>query len=233
MNVTHKNKFLQVVCWPFLHFKLTLAIVLLAAGCWMAMKLFRSWQDDEPLVSIMQNTEIDKTPEEITAIRQIGEWEFLSVSTEELVERHESRMMGDKHLVRIYQGTIRIGLDTNDFSDEWFVAKGDTALLTLPGVKILDENFIDEARTSTFYEEGTFDARTKQELYEEARQAMRARAMVPQNLKKAQLSAEQHFKALFKSLGFKEVEVQFTTETDDAKVHHIPTDNSTRPDDVK
>ena len=206
--------FLRQMNWAYRLFLpillIVLLLVLLFAGDRIGLKFCRSWQEAEPLAAVKHETEIAETPDEIKAVRQIGQWEFLSVQTEELVERHESRLLGEKHLVRIYYGTVRLGMDTADFSDDWFAAKGDTAVLTLPPIEILNEDFIDEARTLTFYEEGTFDATTKQAMYAEAAAAMKARALSAHNLKQAKAAAHRHFKALFQAFGFKAVEFKLT-----------------------
>ena len=114
--------FLRQMNWAYRFFLpillIVLLLVLLFAGDRIGLKFCRSWQEAEPLAAVKHETEIAETPDEIKAVRQIGQWEFLSVQTEELVERHESRLLGEKHLVRIYYGTVRLGMDTADFSDD-------------------------------------------------------------------------------------------------------------------
>lgn len=207
----NKNIF-GILAWPFRHLRILAALLLLALAAWGVMALLHKCNGVNPFGADGHEGAISKTPEEVLAIRHIGQWEFLSVTTEEMVERHERRVLGDRHLVRIYHGTIRIGLDTDEFGDDWFVPRGKTAVLTLPDVKVLDENFIDEARTTTFYAEGTFNAETKQQLYDEARRAMRARAFSGKNRKSARIAVEQHMKALFTAFGYDSVSVSFPKE---------------------
>lgn len=197
-----RTKWRSRLLFPVLLFVLML---LFWGGDKAGLQFCSSRQEAGPGAAVRHETEIAATPDEIKAVRQIGQWEFLSVQSEELVERHESRLLGEKHLVRIYYGTVRLGMDTADFSDEWFAAKGDTAVLTLPPIGILNEDFIDEARTLTFYEDGTFDATTKQAMYAEAAAAMKARALSAHNIRQAQAAAQRHFKALFQAFGFKTV----------------------------
>lgn len=203
------NILFRILFWPFRHLRFTAIFIAVVLMAWGTLALLRKLNVFGPMVAVEQNVAIEETPEEIIAIKNIGQWELLSVNCEEMAERHESRMLGDRHLVRIYYGTIRIGLDTEEFGDDWFVSYGKTVRLNLPNVKILDEHFIDEARTKTFYEEGTFNAETKQELYEEAQKAMKARALTVQNLKTAQLGAEKQMKVLFKALGYDTIIVNF------------------------
>lgn len=203
------NILFRILIWPFRHLRFTAIFIAVVVMAWGTLVLLRKLNVFGPMVAVEQNVAIEETPEEIIAIKNIGQWELLSVNCEEMAERHESRMLGDRHLVRIYYGTIRIGLDTEEFGDDWFVSHGKTVRLNLPNVKILDEHFIDEARTKTFYEEGTFNVETKQELYEEAQKAMKARALTVQNLKTAQLGAEKQMKVLFKALGYDTIIVNF------------------------
>ena len=60
---------------------------------------------DNPPVSlrVVHNTRIDVTPEQIMAVRDIGQWEFLTINTEEVVEWEHKRTFGTDRLVRIYQ----------------------------------------------------------------------------------------------------------------------------------
>ena len=54
------------------------------------------------------NDTIDPTPTQIQSIRAIGEWEFLSVSAEEMVDTVRKGFFIDDELVRIYYGTLRL-----------------------------------------------------------------------------------------------------------------------------
>lgn len=176
-----------------------------------AIALLRSC-DEGAGVAIERQKSIDVTPEEIRAIRDIGQWEFLSVTTEELAELNEPGTFGDRQLVRIYQGRLSIGVDLHKAADNWFTAQGDTAFLQLPDVGLLDENFIDEARTRSFYEKGHMDAAARKKLYAQARQAMLRRHLTPQNLDAARKNAEAQFRKIFQAFGFSVVEISFTPQ---------------------
>ena len=72
-----------------------------------------------------QKQTIDSTPEDIRALRDIGQWEFLSVDTEELVEKNESSLLSThKQLVCVYRGTLRIGIDMNNLPADWCKVQG-------------------------------------------------------------------------------------------------------------
>ena len=167
---------------------------------------------DNPPVSlrVVHNTRIDVTPEQIMAVRDIGQWEFLPINTEEVVEWEHKRTFGTDRLVRIYQGTLRLGVDMQKVSDGWFVSLPDsTAQLTLPPVSLLDERFIDEARTRSFYERGTVTPDVLDLLYAQAQQKMRRRCLTPQNMQAAETNARQQFERVFRQMGFKRVVVKF------------------------
>ena len=86
------------------------------------------------------------TPMRIQAIRSIGQWEFLSIDDEEIIDTIRRHWLSsDDQLVRIYRGTLRLGIDFRQCSPDWALAYGDTVKVRLPEVRLLDNLFIDEA----------------------------------------------------------------------------------------
>ena len=161
-------------------------------------------------LEVHRSTRIDVTAEEVRSIRDVGQWEFLNITTEEMVEWSRSRTFGTDRLVRIYTGTLRIGVDMKKAAGDWFTSKPDSvAELHLPKVALLDANFIDEARTRSFYEKGSYPPEALKSLYEQARQRMLRRCLTPQNLKQAEANARSQFTHLFQTLGFKRVDIHF------------------------
>lgn len=180
-----------------------------------AAVIYRSCAEHPPVnVRVVRQTRIDLTPEEIKSITDIGQWEFLSVSTEEFVEWHRNRTFGSDHLVRIYTGTLRIGIDMARAPKDWFTSLPDsTARLRLPPVALLDDRFIDEARTRSFYQKGSVPPSVYDDLYEQARRSMLRRCLTPQNLQRAEKSAREHFTRIFRAFGFKTVHIEFLPKT--------------------
>lgn len=161
-------------------------------------------------LEVERNTRIDLTPEQIMSVRDIGQWEFLTINTEELVEWQRPRTLTTDRLTRIYQGTLRLGIDMGKASDDWFTSLPDsTAQLILPHAALLDNNFIDEARSRSFYEKGTIPSEARDQLYAQARKKMMQRCLTPQNLQTAERNARDEFTRIFKSFGFKAVTIQF------------------------
>ena len=156
------------------------------------------------------NKKIEVTPIQITSVKEIGQWEFLSVSDEELVDSMESRIFGQpKKIVRIYYGTLRLGVDLSKLQDDDVVLRGDTVDVTLPAISLLDNDFIDEAKTKSFYETGTWPQSTRAALFQKAKKQMLSRCMTRENVHIAQYNAVEEITRVFKAMGFEYVDVHF------------------------
>ena len=57
------------------------------------------------------NDDIEISDAQITSIRNIGEWEFMSINDEEIVDTVRRGFFGDDQLARIYYGTVRLGIN--------------------------------------------------------------------------------------------------------------------------
>ena len=164
------------------------------------------------------DTAVDKpiaqSPEEIVHLRSIGQWEFLSVESEELVERHHTGLMSDRDLICIYRGTLRIGVDLRKLPEDWVEVKGRNAIVHLPQPSLLDENFLDETRTTVFMEQGLFRAEEREAMIAEAKNKMKQRALSTDNLSIARRNAESQFQKLFHAMGYEDVIVEFAPPKD-------------------
>ena len=144
------------------------------------------------------------------SLRDIGQWEFLTINDEELADTSESRLLGsDRKLTRIYYGTLRLGIDMSEMSASNVVLIGDTLDVKLPKVKLLDNDFIDEALTKSFYEKGTWDQPARKALYEKAHRQMIKRCMTEDNLRTAEANATTEVRQLFHALGYNHINVHF------------------------
>lgn len=207
-----------LLLWFVHHWRGTLALCVVIVVAFVAWKIKRLTDDGTPLVTIKHTTTIAQTPEEVQALRNIRQWEFLSVETEELIEHHEAHTLGDKHLVNVYHGTLRIGIDMQKAPDDWFKADSTkNVTLRLPDVALLDENFIDEARTTTFHEDGAFNAQVKQSLYNQAAEAMKKRTLTDANLTTARETAKEQFNRIFMALGYRKVSISFIADQEESK----------------
>lgn len=161
---------------------------------------------------IEHNNSIGLTPAEIQRIRDIGEWEFLSLPTEELVDTIRKGFFMDDRLVRIYYGTLRLGINLQETSDNWIHTQGDTVSVLLPAIRLLDKDFINEAQTKAFYESGTWSESAKQTLYYKAYNAMKRRCLTKENLKIAEDNARNQLSSFFRAFGFNHTIVSFQDE---------------------
>lgn len=185
---------------------ITIAIAVIVVAL-LAVWIYRSLGDAR--LEMGSDDSIGLTPTQIESIKAVGEWEFLSISTEELVDTTRKRLFSDDQLVRIYYGTLRLGVDMKQVEPGWIEQRNDTLFLTLPKVGLLDRDFIDEARTKSFFESGTWKAEDREALYKRAHRKMLAHCLTPANLSTAEDNARESFKKLLRSMGYKNIEIQF------------------------
>lgn len=155
------------------------------------------------------NDSIDITPTQVLAMEEIGEWEFLSIEDEEMVDTVRKKLFGTDELIRIYRGTLRLGIDLSEAREDWVAVSGDTLRIVLPKVKLLDDDFIDEARTQPFFESGTWSDQARSDLYHRAKARMKARCLTKENIASAEDNAMKQFYQMFKAMGYETVEVRF------------------------
>ena len=160
-------------------------------------------------IGVEVDQSIDVTPEQITSIKAIGEWEFLSIASEELVDTIRKGFLSDDHLVRIYYGTLRLGVNMKQVEPGWIEQRNDTLFLTLPKVGLLDRDFIDEARTKSFFESGSWKAEDREALYKRAYQKMKDHCLTPTNLRTAEDNARESFRKLLRSMGYPKTVINF------------------------
>lgn len=148
------------------------------------------------------------TATQIDSLRSIGQWEFLSIADEEVVDTIRHGFFGDDRLARIYYGTLRLGIDLSKAPDGWISNDKDTVVVTLPKVQLLDDNFVDEARTRSFIETGKWTEADRAALTRKAAVVMRRRCMTEANIKRANNNAKVQMATLVKSMGFQHVRVE-------------------------
>lgn len=201
-----KNLFHRIIERP------TIAVIVITGILvFLALYLRKATEDKALLrVELYSSNAIDLTPTHIRSIERIGKWEFLALADEELVDTIRHRTLArDDRLVRIYHGTLRLGVDLSQCEDGWVLAHGDTVSLTLPPITLLSEHFIDEARTRAFYESGTWDAAAKEQMYQKAARQMKTRCLTPANQRLAEDNARKQMTSLFRTFGFNHTEIRF------------------------
>ena len=180
---------------------ITVIILLLAGFFWL-----RDLTKDDH-ISLGSDTQIDVTPTQIMSIKAIGEWEFLAVNAEELVDTVRKGFFSDDELVRIYYGTLRLGIDMSQLEPEWIEASGDSVMLMLPKVGLLDTDFIDEARTKPFFESGKWTPEDKEAMSKKAYRQMKAHCLTKENLQAAEANGEEQMRNMMRSMGYKNIKI--------------------------
>lgn len=176
-------------------------LVILVGWIWRDVKSSR--------VEITADQRIDITPEQIQSIKAIGEWEFLSISDEEMVDTIRKGIFSDDHLVRIYYGTMRLGINLKQVESGWISTNGDTLNIMLPQIALLDKDFIDEARTKSFFESGSWSPKDREAMMRRAYQRMLQRGLTPQNLEAARVNGDAQVRQVMQGMGFKHVKIQY------------------------
>ena len=157
---------------------------------------------------IAKNEKIDITPLQIRSIEQIGEWAFLEINDEELVDTVRHGFFSDDKLVRIYYGTLRLGINLKEAHEGWLAFEGDTLCAVLPPIRLLDNNFIDEARTRSFIESGKWTHQDRKAMYDRAARMMRQRCLTRANYQTARSNAKAQFEQMLRSMGYEKVKVE-------------------------
>ena len=181
-------------------------VAAVAAVAWFVHSLSQSE------VSVGVDDRINITPEQIESIKAIGQWEFLSIADEEMVDTTRKGFFSDDHLVRIYYGTVRLGIVMNDVQPDWLQVEGDSILVQLPAIGLLDDNFIDEARTKSFHESGRWKGADREALYHKARQRMLDHCLTKKNLKTARQNGDAQFRNMMRAMGYNHVVIRWDQE---------------------
>jgi hypothetical protein len=179
-------------------------VVLLVVGFFWLKGLTK---DDH--ITIGTDNRIELTPTQIQSMKAIGEWEFLSVSAEEMVDTVRKGIFRDDELVRIYYGTLRLGLNMHRLQQGWIKTEGDSVTMTLPKIGLLDKDFIDEARTKPFFESGKWKPEDRDALYRKAYRQMMNHCLTQENLQAAEHNAEEQLRNMMRSMGVANVTVTF------------------------
>ena len=191
--------------WTKIYVTLGLVAVIVVTG--IVWRLTDEVKDAK--LEVVSDNKIDITPEVIQSIKSIGEWEFLSIADEEMVDTTRKGIFSDDHLARIYYGQLCLGVNMHKVGPRWIEVAGDSVTVTLPKVELLDNDFIDEARTKSFYESGKWSAADREAMYRRAYSLMKRNCLTPKNIRAAQNNAEAQMQNIMKSLGFRAVTVKF------------------------
>lgn len=178
--------------------------------CVVFLRVWSTCENTEIKVT-MESEKIEKTAVHVGTLKEIGEWEFLSVRCDEIVDTVRKGIIKDDALTRVYHGTLRLGVNMNSVtkSSISYNKETDSLTVTLPKVSLLDNKFIDEAATDSYFESGTWSEQARKEMLKKAEDRMKRRALSEANIKKAEDNGREAAEKMFLAMGYKKVVVKF------------------------
>lgn len=188
--------------------KVLLIVVLVVVVVLVARHYINKVSSTSTMTEVVKDEKIDITPSQIRSIEQIGEWSFLEINDEELIDTIRHGFFSDDELVRIYYGTLRLGINLKEAHEGWLAMQNDTLCAILPPVRLLDNNFIDETRTRSFIETGKWTHHDRKAMYNRAVQRMRRRCLTKKNYQSARDNARVQFEQMLRSMGYDNVRVE-------------------------
>lgn len=188
--------------------KALLIVVLVVVVVLVARHYINKVSSTSTMTEVVKDEKIDITPSQIRSIEQIGEWSFLEINDEELIDTIRHGFFSDDELVRIYYGTLRLGINLKEAHEGWLAMQNDTLCAILPPVRLLDNNFIDETRTRSFIETGKWTHHDRKAMYNRAVQRMRRRCLTKKNYQSARDNARVQFEQMLRSMGYDKVRVE-------------------------
>lgn len=188
--------------------KALLIVVLVVVVVLVARHYINKVSSTSTMTEVVKDEKIDITPSQIRSIEQIGEWSFLEINDEELIDTVRHGFFSDDELVRIYYGTLRLGINLKEAHAGWLAMQNDTLCAILPPVRLLDNNFIDETRTRSFIETGKWTHHDRKAMYNRAVQRMRRRCLTKKNYQSARDNARVQFEQMLRSMGYDKVRVE-------------------------
>lgn len=161
-------------------------------------------------IEISENDKIDVTPTLISSISDIGEMEYLSINDEIMIDSIRKGYFSDDELIRIYYGVLRLGINFKELNPNFISVKNDSVIAVLPPIKLLDANFIDETRTLSFHEKGTWNSQARAEMYKKAYAKMLRKCFNDSTKAMAENIAIEQMTQLLHSMDFKKVKVSIS-----------------------
>lgn len=186
--------------------------LLIVGGVWIALRHVAS----DSGVAASDERRVELTPTVVDSIRAIGQWELASVSVTATVDTVRRRWLGlvTETLSRRYAGTLSVGINLARLPEDgsWHSVQGDSIVLTVPDVCLLDTNFIDESRTQTTAPHNSSfaeDSATATAMLARARRRMAAEGLTCALRGDCQQRATQQLTQAFRAIGYRRVLVRY------------------------
>ena len=122
----------------------------------------------------------------------------------------------------IYPGRLDIGFNLTKCEDNWIVTEGDTVIVSLPPVEILNKDawYIDETKKQTPIEDGSWSNADYNIMAQRANALMRRTCELEDCYKQAETQGFKVIANLFKSCGYQNLKINIKTR-DNYKPYHI------------
>lgn len=159
-------------------------------------------------------------PVTIRDIAKTEQLKVLSAHKEVLASMHrvKSGLLKDteEKIYVIYPATLHFGFDLNECDTNSIRSHGDTVVVKLPPVRILnkDGKSVDEAAKRTAIEEGAWSAQEMIELRQRAEAMMRRQCEYDSCYARAEVTGRSMVATMLRSLGYRHVEVLSTPRSD-------------------
>ncbi|GJG64131.1 hypothetical protein PRLR6014_06070 [Prevotella lacticifex] len=155
---------------------------------------------------------VTPTPVNLDSIRAIGQWSFLTVEMDEVVDTVDRGLFSSDRISVAYHGTLHYGINVAEARPGWVTIVGDTAVtVVLPPVKLLDDRFLDERNVKVYEGRDDMDFINKPTvraaLVRKAKAAMIRRGR--ENIPEARSKAETEVRRIFSQHGYKKIVVRF------------------------
>ena len=195
-----------------LRFYITAALLCIAVG--VAAYLALRYVLSSSSLTTEAEERIERTPAVVDSIRSIGQWELASVELSVDVDTIRKRWIGlvKDEVKRRYTGRLSVGIDMTQLQDSCYAVSGDTITVTLPAVRLLDTNFIDESRTRTLIadnEEFADNPQVKKAMLEKARRRLAEQGADRETVAECRQRAAAEVKERFSAIGYSTVVVVF------------------------
>ena len=164
---------------------------------------------------------------QITDLSKTAKLKVLTMYKEIIVSQYRQERgflfsQNEYQIHSIYPGRLDIGFDLTKCEDDWIVTDGDTVIVSLPPVEILNKDawYIDETKKQTPIEDGSWNNADYNTMAQRANALMRRTCELEDCYKQAETQGFKVVANLFKSFGYQNLKINIKTR-DNYKPYHI------------
>lgn len=164
---------------------------------------------------------------QITDLSKTAKLKVLSIYKEVIISQYRQERgflfsQNEYQIHSIYPGRIDLGFDLTKCDDDWIVTDGDTVIVSLPPVEILNKDawYIDETKKQTPIEDGTWTTADYNTMAQRANALIRRTCELEDCYKQAETQGFKVVTNLLKTFGYKNLKINIKTR-DNYKPYHI------------